>query len=118
MTAVEPAIQAAFVTVALFPHFTVTVELLPLAVTVNVPDPAGPVSQIRTIVSGPAGVVLTAKAVVEIATAPAPAASAATTDFKILIVILLPEPSIRRPGRNACADSPVTHTTGRSYVLG
>ncbi len=105
-------------TVALFPHFTVTVDLTPLAVTVNVPDPAGPVSQISTIVSGPAGVVLTAKAVVEIATAPATAASAATTDFKILIVSLLPEPSIRRPGRNACPDSPVTHTTGRSYVLG
>jgi hypothetical protein len=113
MTAVEPAIQAAFETVALFPHFTITVELLPLAVTVNVPDPAGPVSQIRTIVSGPAGVPA-AKAVVEIATAPAPATSAATTDFKILIAILLPEPSIRRPSRNASPDSPVTHTTGRS----
>src|SRR4030088_1544855 len=33
MTAVEPAFQALFVTVALLPHGTDTVELLPFAVT-------------------------------------------------------------------------------------
>src|SRR5260370_27280936 len=106
MTAVEPAIQAAFETVALFPHFTVTVELLPLAVTVNVPDPAGPVSQISTIVSGPAGGP-TAKAVVEIATAPAPPTSAPTTELNIPIPILLPQTSIPRPRRKAAPASPV-----------
>jgi hypothetical protein len=102
MTAVEPAFQAAFETVALLPHFTVTVDFAPLAVTVKVPDPAGPVSQMSTIVNGPAApVVSTAKAVADIATAPTAASSAATADLKILIVILLPELSIQlfRPER-------------------
>jgi hypothetical protein len=89
MTAIEPAIQAALVTVALFPHFTDTVELLPFAVTVNVPEPAGPVSQVSMIVSGPAGVGVAANAVDEIATTAPPATSAARTDFKIDMINLL-----------------------------
>jgi hypothetical protein len=91
-----------------------------MAVTVKVPDPAGPVSQISTIVSGPAaaGVVSTAKAVAEIATAPAPASSAAAADFKKPIVILLPEQSIRLSGQNARRDSPVTDIASRIYGIG
>ena len=54
MTAFDPAFQAALVTDALIPHFTESVELLPFAVTVKVPEPLGPVSQISEIVSGPA----------------------------------------------------------------
>jgi hypothetical protein len=120
ITAVEPAFQAAFDTVALFPHFTDTVALLLFAVTVKVPDPDGPVSHTRTIVSGPAanGVVSTANAVAEIATAPAPASSTAAADFKIPIVILLSEQSIRLSGQNARGQSPVTQTASRSYETG
>jgi hypothetical protein len=105
MTAARPAFQAAFVTVALFPHLTVTIDWARfVAVTVKVPDPAGPVSQMRTIVSGPAAAgASTAKAVVEIATAPTPASSAATADFKILIAVLLPEHQLDFPARTRIA---------------
>jgi hypothetical protein len=70
--------------------------LLAFAVTVNVPDPLGPVSQISTIVRGPAaaGVTVAANAVAEMARAPAPARNTAVADFKIDIVILLPEQPI------------------------
>jgi hypothetical protein len=73
---------------------------LPFAVTVNVPDPVGPVSQVSAIVSGPAGagVGVTANAVADMANAPAPASSTAVADFKIDIVILLPEQPIRLSG--------------------
>jgi hypothetical protein len=87
MTAVEPASQAVFETVARLSHITVTVELLPSAVTVNVPEPLGPVSQVNAIVSGPAGVA--AKAVDEIAMTAPPAASAARADFNIDMMALL-----------------------------
>jgi hypothetical protein len=81
---------------------TDAVELLVFAVTVNVPEPPGPVSQVSLIVSGPAAtgvgavvalglgdavaVLVTrvvANAVVEIASATPPASDAATADFKI-----------------------------------
>jgi hypothetical protein len=87
MTAVDPASQAVFETVALLSHITVTVELLPSAVTVNVPEPLGPVSQVNAIVSGPARVA--AKAVDEIAMTAPPAASAARADFNIDMMALL-----------------------------
>ena len=116
MTADEPAFQAALVTVELLPHATDTVELLPFAVTVNVPEPPGPVSQMSDIVSSPAagigvgvgfgvgvgvgvgvavgvgvGVVDTvvANAVDEIAITAPPATTAAKADFKIDIITLL-----------------------------
>jgi hypothetical protein len=69
--------------------------LLAFAVTVNVPDPLGPVSQTSTIVSGPAAAGVTAaNAVAEMARAPVPARNTAVADFKIDIVILLPEQPI------------------------
>jgi hypothetical protein len=70
--------------------------VLPFAVTVNVPDPVGPVSHVSTIVSEPAGagVGVTANAVAVMARAPAPARKTAAADFKIDIVILLPEQPI------------------------
>jgi hypothetical protein len=109
MTAVAPAFQAVLLTVALLPHATDTVELLPFAVTVNVPEPLGPVSQISEIVSGPAAatgtgvgvgdgvgdgvavvVTVVANAVDEIAMTAPPATTAASADFKIDIMTLLP----------------------------
>lgn len=53
MVAVAPGIQDGLVTVAEPPHGTVTVELLPLAVTLNVPSPAPPVWQFRVIFTPP-----------------------------------------------------------------
>jgi hypothetical protein len=87
MTAIEPAVQAGFDTVALRSQGTVTVVNLPFAVTMKVPEPAGPVSQVSMMVTGPAAA---ARAVTEIATALTPARSAATADFQIHMVILLP----------------------------
>src|SRR5260370_39890898 len=100
MVAGDPAFQNAFVTVALLSHATVTIMNLAFAVTVNVPDPVGPVSQVSAIVSGPAGagVGVTANAVADIARAPAPARNTAVAVFKIDIVILLPEQPIRLSG--------------------
>jgi hypothetical protein len=104
MTAVAPALQAVLLAVALLPHLTDTVELLPFAVTANVPDPLGPVSQISEIVSGPAAgtgvgvgvgdgvavvVTVVANAVDEIAMTAPPATTAASADFKIDIMTLL-----------------------------
>src|ERR1700694_1255053 len=106
MTADEPAFQAALVTVELLPHATDTVELLPFAVTVNVPEPPGPGSQMSDIVSSPAGGMgggvgfaggvavggvdtVVANAVEEIAITAPPATTAAKADFKIDIMTLL-----------------------------
>ena len=46
-----PGIHAEFVAVAEPPHGTVTRELLPLAVTLNVPVPTVPISQVRVMVT-------------------------------------------------------------------
>jgi hypothetical protein len=73
-------------TVARLSHLTVTVENLPSAVTVNVPEPLGPVSQVRAIVSGPAAA---ANAVNEIAMTAPTATSAARADFQIDMINLL-----------------------------
>src|SRR5438094_1520017 len=48
-----PGIHAAFIAVAEPPHGTVTRELLPLAVILNVPVPAAPISHVRVIVTPP-----------------------------------------------------------------
>src|SRR5260370_16647535 len=92
--------QDAVVAVALPSHATVKIMNLAFAVTVNVPDPVGPVSQVSAIVSGPAGagVGVTANAVADMARAPAPARNTAVAVFKIDIVILLPEQPIRLSG--------------------
>jgi hypothetical protein len=88
MTATEPAVHAGFVMVALLSQGTVTVENRPSAVTLKVPEPVGPVSQVSMIVTGPAAA---ARAVAEIAMALTPARSAAIADFQIHILILLLE---------------------------
>jgi hypothetical protein len=53
MVAVAPAIHDGLVRVAEPPHGTVTLELLPLAVTLNVPSPAFPVWQFKVILTPP-----------------------------------------------------------------
>jgi hypothetical protein len=53
MVAVAPGIQEGLVTVAEPPQATVTVELLSLAVTLNVPSPVFPLWQFRMILTPP-----------------------------------------------------------------
>jgi len=73
MAAVAPGIHDGLVTVAEPPHGTVTVELLPLAVTLNVPSPVFPLWQFRVIFTPPvvaaaacAGLIAIAAAMTEI----------------------------------------------------
>src|SRR2546425_4292717 len=53
MAAVAPGIHDGLVTVAEPPHGTVTRELLPFAVTLNVPVPTAPISHVRVIFTPP-----------------------------------------------------------------
>jgi len=74
MAAVAPGIHDGLVTVAEPPHGTVTVELLPLAVTLNVSSPVFPLWQFRVIFTPPevaaaaacAGLIAIAAAMTEI----------------------------------------------------